>query len=102
MVSKSIERKATSTGLASMFGRANPFPDGVYRDLMKEEERRPNEAVWSWSDLDGNGKVDVEEVTSITDKEIVSSFHNLRVQYRPRRKRTHVQRCGDRSAFDGL
>ena len=63
--------------LASMFGRANPFPEGVYRDLMKEEERRPNEAVWSWSDLDGNGKVDVEEVNWITDKEIVSSFHNF-------------------------
>ncbi len=63
--------------LASMFGRANPFPDGVYHDAMKENERRPKEAVWSWNDTDGNGKVHEEEVVWITNSQVVSSFHNF-------------------------
>ncbi len=63
--------------LASMFGRGNPFPDGVYYDTMKENERRPREAVWSWSDADGNGAVDESEITWITDTKTVSPFHNF-------------------------
>ena len=64
---------------ASMFGRGNPFPDGIYHDAMKEGERRPKEAIWSWTDVNGNAKVDEEEVTWITDREFVSPFHNFGV-----------------------
>jgi hypothetical protein len=62
---------------ASMFGRGNPFPDGLYHDAMKEGARRPKEKIWSWSDSNGNGKISEEEITWISDQPIVSSFHNL-------------------------
>ena len=62
---------------ASMFGRGNPFPDGIYHDATKEGQRRPKEKIWSWTDANGNGKVDDEEITWIGDQPTVSAFHNL-------------------------
>jgi sugar lactone lactonase YvrE len=49
--------------LCSMFGCANPFPDGVYRDVMSvPADQRPPKRLWSWHDVNGNGKVDEDEI----------------------------------------
>jgi FlgD Ig-like domain len=63
--------------LASMFGRGNPFPDGKYHDLMKESERPAKDAIWSWSDVNADGRVSDWETTWIRDPEAVSAFHNF-------------------------
>ncbi len=69
-------RKGNLYRLASMFGRANPFPDGIYHDAMKEDQRRPKGDIWSWSDANGNGKVDEDEIAWVRDPQAVSAFHN--------------------------
>ena len=62
--------------LASMFGRGNPFPDGTYHDAMKEGQRRPKGDIWSWSDANGNAKVDDDEIAWVRDPQAVSTFYN--------------------------
>jgi sugar lactone lactonase YvrE len=54
--------------LCSMFGRNNPFPDGSYRDTYPDATRPPETTPWSWHDANGNGTVDEEEITRLTEQ----------------------------------
>ena len=65
---------------ASMFGRGNPFPDGIYHDAMKEGERRPKEAIWSWTGCATETPRSMRRKSpGSRTEESVSPFHNFGV-----------------------
>ena len=52
--------------LASLVGGINPFPDGSFNDDAPQDKKK-GQGKWSWSDLNGDGVVDADEV--VTHKE---------------------------------
>jgi FlgD Ig-like domain len=49
--------------LCSMFGCVNPFPSGIYRDMMAvPADQRPPKKLWSWHDANGDGRVQDNEI----------------------------------------
>jgi hypothetical protein len=66
--------------LCSMFGSANPFPDGSFRDEMEvPDEQKPAKRLWSWHDSNGNGKVDDDEIDWATPPEFPVDWDNFGV-----------------------
>lgn len=72
-------RSGDSFRPSAMFGRNNPLPDGRYRDEIPENIRPAEGDVWSWRDLDGNGKVEEAEVKWYPKQELKYVNYGLSV-----------------------